>query len=242
MKTAVLTGGSGGLGRAAISCLKKNGWQTISVDLETCNTNNPEERADKEIIMDVSNPESISKAFDAIQQFCMTPDALICLAGIVIDAPVIGIARGMLKPYPVEAWRTTLDINLTGTFLCAREYVERLIRKRHKGVIITCSSPAASGAPGQSAYAASKAGVEAFTISLAREVAPFGIRVCGFRPPLTNTPMADKYPQHIMDNLIRKSLLQRFARAEEVAETLHFLASNELASGRIFKFDGGLTL
>lgn len=241
-KTAVLTGGSGGLGRAVIACLKKKGWKTVSLDRVPSTPETPDERPDREIIIDVRDSLSVAQAFDSVQEFSSKPDALICLAGVVFDAPVIGIARGAIQPYPEHSWRETLDINLTGTFLCAREFADRLIRERHRGVIVTCSSPAANGAPGQSAYAASKAGVEAFTISLAREIAPFGIRVCGFRPGLTLTPMADRYPRHLMDNLAQKSLLKRFAKPEEVGEAVYSILTNELAFGRIYCFDGGLDI
>jgi 3-oxoacyl-[acyl-carrier protein] reductase len=242
VKNAVITGGSGGLGKGCIANLKNNGWRTISVDIKPSGSCNPEERPDLEIIADVSDSGAVQNAFDSIMEYCVAPDALICLAGIVLDAAVFGIARGGIHTYPEQSWRKTMDVNLTGTFLCAREFVDRLVRKRHHGVVVTCSSPAANGAPGQSAYAASKAGVEAFTVSLARETAPFGIRVCGFRPALTLTPMAEQYPRHIIDSLASKSLIKRFARPEEIGEAIHFLLGNELASGRIFEFDGGLII
>lgn len=242
MKTAVLTGGSGGLGRATIALLKRNGWRTVSIDINPPESEVAAELPDMHVTADVSDSIAVARAFDDIQNVAPCPDALLCFAGVVLDAPVLGIARGGLHPYPEQAWRKTIDVNLTGTFLCAREFVERLIKKRHKGTIVTCSSPAACGAPGQSAYAASKAGVEAFTVSLAREVAPFNIRVCGFRPALTDTPMAQQYPPHVMESLVKKSLLRRFAQAEEVADGIMFLLSNDLISGRIVEFDGGLSL
>lgn len=242
IKNAVITGGSGGIGKGTIASLKSKGWRTISIDIKPSEPCNPEERPDLEIIADVSDASTIQNAFDSIMEYCVAPDALICLAGIVLDAPVLGIARGGIHIYPEQSWRKTIDVNLTGTFLCAREFVDRLVRKRHRGVIVTCSSPAASGAPGQSAYAASKAGVEAFTVSLAREIAPFGIRVCGFRPALTLTPMAEQYPRHIIDNLASKSLIKRFAKSDEIGEAILFILGSELASGRIFEFDGGLTI
>ena len=238
-KTALITGGAGGLGLAVVECLKNHNWNTISMDLLNAKCANSSIIPDLEIKVDVSSPEEVQEAFNVAERKFPDINALICLAGVVYDAPLVGIMNKKFNLYNIENWDKTLGVNLTGTFLCSREFASRKIRKRQKGVIITCSSPAATGAAGQSAYAASKAGVEAFTVSLARELLPWGIRVCGFRPALTRTPMAEKYPPHVLKKLTDSNLIGRFAEKHEVAASVLFMLQSDLASGRILPLDGG---
>ena len=241
-KTVVVTGGAGGLGQAVVALLKHKGWTTVSLDLRSDNHTDSSHTPDLALVADVSSSSQIADAFKQVEEQFHSLDALICLAGVVFDAPVVGISKREIQPYSEEHWHRTLDVNLTGTFLSAREFLLRNIKMRRKGVIVTCSSPAAAGSPGQAAYSASKAGVEAFTVALAREASPWGIRACGLRPALTKTPMADRYPAHILEGLVKKSLLHRFAAAEEVAQAFLFLLESDLANGRIFNLDGGIQL
>jgi 3-oxoacyl-[acyl-carrier protein] reductase len=237
---AVVTGGSGGLGTACINMLKKSGKYTISLDIKE-----PDSEAAKPdlfIKTDVSDYSSVKNAFNKIENEKKKIGSLICLAGVVFDAPIIGIGKGSISEYSLDHWNQTIGVNLTGTFLCTKEFVLLSLKRRVKAVVVTCSSPAADGAPGQGAYAASKAGVEAFTTSIAQEVAPWGIRVCGIRPGLTMTPMAEKYPKRIMENLSKKSCAQRQFQPEEFASAIEFVLSNELAWGKILHLDGGIKL
>jgi 3-oxoacyl-[acyl-carrier protein] reductase len=240
-KTALITGGAGGIGKGLISYLQNQKWNCLSLDINNPHTGKPEPGLLKYKV-DIGDPEEIARGFEKIYNALESLDALICLAGVVHDAPVVGIKNKKLSVYPTSHWNSTMAVNLSGTFFCCREYAFRQIKRRQKGVIITCSSPAAVGAPGQSAYAASKAGIEAFTNSLARELAPWGIRVCGFSPAFTITPMAEKYPEPIRTSLAQKSLLRRPAELEEISKSIYHLMINELAIGRIFAFDGGIRL
>ena len=241
-RIVVVTGGAGGLGRGTIRCLRDVGWTTVSVDIAQATSAPESERADLEIVADVSNETQVKSAFVRIQEELAAPDALVCLAGIVHDGSVVAISKGSMSHYPLEHWKQTLAVNLTGTFLAAQCFLAQAITHRRRGTIVTCSSPAADGAPGQCAYSASKAGVEAFTRALAREAAPWNVRVCGFRPALTHTPMAEKYSDFILEGLIKKSLIGRFALSREVARTVRFLLESELAQGTILDASGGIRL
>ncbi|MBV6633825.1 MAG: SDR family oxidoreductase [Alphaproteobacteria bacterium] len=235
-KITFITGAAGGLGSALTDLLKADGRVVGSLDL------NPNPAADASACVDVSDPEALGEEYAKLADELGTPDAMVCLAGRVQDGVVAGIKPGGLSMYPIDQWRTTLDVNLTGTFNAIQCFAKSMIMGRRKGAIVTVSSPAAVGAPGQAAYAASKAGVEALTRSAAIELAPYGIRVCGFRPPITKTPMADLYPGEIMDNLKSRSNLGRFATTEEVSEAIKFLIDSPLASGKTYPLDGGLDL
>lgn len=237
---AIVTGGSGGLGAACVNMLKKSGKYTVSLDIKEPDTETV--KPDFFIKTDVSDHSSVKNAFQKIESEQKKIGSLICLAGVVFDAPIIGIGKGSITEYNLNNWNQTVGVNLTGTFLCTKEFVLLSLKKRAKTVVITCSSPAADGAPGQGAYAASKAGVEAFTTSIAQEVAPWGIRVCGIRPGLTITPMAEKYPRRIMENLSKKSCAQRQFQPDEFASAIEFILSNQLAWGKILHLDGGIKL
>jgi NAD(P)-dependent dehydrogenase (short-subunit alcohol dehydrogenase family) len=236
-RVAIVTGGLGGLGQAVTAALRATSWKVATFDTL------PEAPGpDLAITVDVSDETSVAAGFDRVERDLGPATAIVCLAGVVFDAPVVGLAPKKLSVYPLADWQRTLAVNLTGTFLCAREFAARAVKGRRKATVVTCSSPAADGAPGQAAYAASKAGVEALTRAMATELAPLGVRVCGFRPALTHTPMADRYPKHVLDRLKGRSQIGRYARPEEVAKLVLFLLDSELIAGETVRADGGLRL
>lgn len=238
-RAIIITGGSSGLGLGIARYMSEQGWTVINLDAQR--TQSDSYRPDIELIIDVSSPEEVESVFQKVfSEHAAT--SLVCMAGVVFDQPLVGIKNKTLKAFDFQDWQRTIDVNLTGTFLCIRAFASHLVKARMKGTAITCSSPAASGAAGQTAYSASKAGVEALTIAAAKELMPWGIRVCGIRPPLTKTPMAQQYPERIMDNLKKSSLIGRYAEPEETAQSIAFLLSSPLSSGRIYSFDGGIDL
>jgi len=185
---------------------------------------------------DVADPAGVSAMFGAIDQRWGQIDVLVNNAGI---EPVHS-----LFDHPLSDWRRTLDVNLTGPFLCT-QHAARRMRDQGGGVILNIASIAGKSQPLylRSAYAASKAGLVGFTKEAAREFAPHGIRVNAVCPGVIVTPMTE----HLRENAAQMARwraeipLARLGEAEEVAALCLWLASDAASyvTGAAWHVDGG---
>ena len=185
---------------------------------------------------DVADPDDVKKMFEAIDQRCGQIDVLVNNAGI---EPVHS-----LFDHPLDDWQRTLDVNLTGPFLCTLHAARRM-RDQGGGSILNIASIAGKSQPLylRAAYAASKAGLVGFTKEAAREFAPFGIRVNAICPGIIVTPMTE----HLRENEAQMSrwrteiALGRLGESEEVAALCLWLASDAASyvTGVAWHVDGG---
>lgn len=156
-------------------------------------------------------------------------------AGIANDGPVDVLGE--------DAWQRTIDINLTGVFLCDKYAAERMIAQGG-GVIVNCGSIHSHvGKGGVTAYAAAKGGVKLLTQTLAIDLAPKGIRVNAVCPGYIDTPLLAGLPPAVKEQLKALHPMGRLGRAEEVARTVLFLASDDASfvTGSSLLVDGGYT-
>jgi NAD(P)-dependent dehydrogenase (short-subunit alcohol dehydrogenase family) len=161
----VITGGSGGIGRAVDTALKARGWETISLSRrEGC---------------DVSDEAQVQRAFARIERL----DALVNCAAQLIKRPVLELSS--------RDWDVQLDVGLRGAFLCSKEAF-RLMYSRGGSIVMVSSLSGVAGAekfPGMAAYVAAKSGLAGLTEALAAEGRPLGIRVNAISPGAVDTPM-----------------------------------------------------
>jgi NAD(P)-dependent dehydrogenase (short-subunit alcohol dehydrogenase family) len=198
---------------------------------------------------DVTDTESVQALFAQAQKTFGRLDILVNNAGTAIGpAPVVQMAE--------EAWRRTLEINATGTFLCCKYGLPLIIGGERGGRVINMSSLAAKRPrPFVSAYAASKAAVMVLTRSLAQEVAEFGITVNAVLPGDVDTALkqwglqlesqvSQMTYEEIMAAAVAKVPLKRFAKPEDVAHLVAFLASDEASfiTGQAYNLSGGRDL
>lgn len=242
-KHVLVTGGGGGIGSAMVRAFAGAG---ASVAINYVGSAQAAEKLAGEIgadramaiAADISDEAQVQAMFDTLEARWKTLDILINNAGIEVE-PQPGWKMAAAD------WRRVLDINLTGSFLCARRALGPMIRRR-AGVIINITSVHEVVAwSGHSAYAVSKAGLAMLTRTLAQEAGPFGIRVINLAPGAIRTPINAQVWQSKtgLADLRSKTPLGRIGKPEEVAAMAVMLASDAASyvTGTTVFVDGGMT-
>ena len=244
-RAALVTGGASGLGAATARALANRGARVAILDLNA----EAGEAVAREIggihaRCDVADEASAAWALAASRNAHGTPSILVNCAGIGTAARVVG-REG---PMPLEAFERVIRVNLIGTFnmmrLAAAEMSAAEATNGMRGVIISTASVAAfEGQIGQAAYAASKGGIAALTLPVARELARFGIRVLTIAPGLFMTPLLSELPQETKDALA--SSIPYPARLGEPSEFAHLavaMIENDYLNGEVVRLDGALRM
>ncbi|MEU3465596.1 3-oxoacyl-[acyl-carrier-protein] reductase [Streptomyces sp. NPDC006733] len=242
-RLAIVTGGSRGIGRAVAVQLAADGY-----DIAFCYRSGADAAAETEKLVrehgaQVYHAPCDVADYDAVQEFLAQASkelgpvhVLVNSAGIVRDNPMVLM--------PVEDWRAVIDTNLSGTFNFCRS-VAFSFMKRKEGVIVNMSSIAGVyGNPTQTNYSASKAGIQGMSAALAKEVAPYGIRVNVVAPGFIETDMTDALPEKARAAALKAIPLKRYGGAAEVADLVSFLVSDKAAyiTGEVIQIDGGVAL
>jgi 3-oxoacyl-[acyl-carrier protein] reductase len=245
-KVAIVTGGSRGMGRAICRALADEGAriavnyvrdQTAGDELvgtlrSTCGVEAIAVRAD------VASHDDIQRLFRRTEEALGPLDILVNNAGIW--------PTHYVRDTTEEEFRRVLDVNLTGAFLTCREAVRCWLDAERRGRIVNVTSPAAfiGATTGHAHYAASKAGLVSFSISLAREVAAAGIHVNLVAPGMTRTDMARDALAADEKKYLARIPLQRIAEPEEIADVVTFLASHRARymTGATVDVTGGLLM
>jgi 3-oxoacyl-[acyl-carrier protein] reductase len=231
-RTALVTGGSRGIGRAIAASLAEAG-ATVVIGYRS-GADEAAEVADevggRAVQADVSDPEEAKRLVEEAGDV----DVLVNNAGVTRD--------GLLARMSDEDWRTVLDTNLGGTFNTCRA-VTRGMMKRRSGAIVNVSSiVGVHGNPGQTNYSASKAGIIGFTKALARELGSRGVRANVVAPGYISTRLTNELPEELQQSMLASTPLGRFGDPEDVAGAVRFLASDAAAfvTGEVLLVDGGL--
>lgn len=241
-KVALITGGSGGIGRATARALADDGWSVAlgwstseAAAVETAAAIVAEGGKALAVRLNVTDEEAVASAFESVAASLGPVSGLVNNAGMTKD--------GLTIKYPKETFEKTLAINVTGSFLCTKAALRGMIRARWGRIVNVSSAVALRGNPGQAAYTASKAGLVGMTRSICREVASRGITVNAICPGVVDTEMISDLPEGQMAAMIEATPVGRMATPEEIATVVRFLMSDEASyvSGAVVPIDGGLT-
>jgi NAD(P)-dependent dehydrogenase (short-subunit alcohol dehydrogenase family) len=196
------------------------------------------------VAADVTDERAVQSAVDAALEFEGLHCAINC-AGVAIAQKVLG-REG---PHPLESFERVVRINLIGTFNVVRLAAEAMSRNEpsqsgERGVLVNTASIAAfDGQIGQAAYAASKGGVVAMTLPLARELARSGIRVTSIAPGIFDTPMLAGLPEDARESLGRQvPFPSRLGKPEEYAALVGHIVENEMLNGEVIRLDGAIRM
>jgi glucose 1-dehydrogenase len=244
LKTVLVTGAGGGIGRACIHHFVEKGWRVIGVDRSDFGDDFP--KSGHFIKADISHPDSVEQIFQQAKNFHPALDALVNNAAVQVAKPIVDTT--------VEEWDAVMASNLRSVFLFVK-LAHPLMKTAGSGAIVNVSSVhAIQTSANIAAYAASKGGLLALTRAMAIEFAPDNIRVNAILPGAVDTPMlraglgrghvGGENVQDRLDNLARKTVNGRVGTPEEIAHAIYFLADNEQSSfmtGQALVIDGGAT-
>jgi NAD(P)-dependent dehydrogenase (short-subunit alcohol dehydrogenase family) len=240
---ALVTGGASGLGRATAQLLVERGARVVIFDLPRSSGEQVAGELGQEAAFvpgNVTSEEDVSQAVAAAGELRI----LVNCAGVGSAARI----AGRQGPFPLEAFRRVIDVNLVGTFNALRLAAARMSELEaldgERGVILNTASIAAfEGQVGQAAYAASKAGIVGLTICAARDLAGQLVRVCTIAPGTFDTPLLGG-----LDERVRESLAaaiphpQRLGRPEEYAQLACHIVENQVLNGETIRLDGALRM
>lgn len=242
-RCALITGASRGIGRSVAFRLAQDGYDIVGCFRASNQGTEASEAAIRDLGVrclftpcDVSDCAAVDELVRKAEQEIGPITALINNAAIVRDNPLVLM--------PPEDWRAVLDTNLTGTWNVCRSVLFRFM-KRREGTVVNISSVAGIyGSATQTNYAATKAGIMGLSKSLAKEVAPFGIRVNVIAPGFIETDMTATLSSKLRARALEAIPLKRFGTAADVAEMVAYLVSDRAAyiTGQVIQVDGGIAL
>ena len=237
-RTAVVTGGASGLGKAVAARIHAEGGEVVlwDVDATSLKTAETDTGAKGTIAFDVADAEAVADAVAKSAELLGRIDILINSAGITgATAPV--------WEFPIESWQRVMDINLNGLFYCCRAVAPLMIENGYGRIVNVASVAGKEGNPNASAYSASKAGVIGLTKSLGKELATKGVIVNALTPATFESPILEQLPQSQVDYMRSKIPMGRLGEVEESAAMVCFMASEECSftTASVFDTSGGRT-
>lgn len=239
-KTAIVTGSAQGIGKAIANEFVRRGANIVVVDMD-------QEKIDDAVAemktinrnvfgvrCDVTQESQVEELVKQAKEQFQTIDILVNNAGITRDK--------LLMRMSLADWEAVLRVNLTGTFLCTQKVSKVMMRQRKGKILNIASVIGIIGNAGQSNYAAAKAGIIAFTKSVAKELASRNINVNAIAPGFIKTAMTDMLSQEVVDEYLAKIPLKRFGTPDDVAKLACFLCSEEAnyITGQTIVIDGGM--
>ena len=234
MKTALVTGATRGIGKSIAEKLKADNYKVLGTattdsGVDTLNSNGIEGH-----LLDLNSKDSIENFWSQLESDNTTISVLVNNAGITRDNIILRMSD--------EEWSDIMNVHLYGTFQLSKRALKMMLKNKWGRIINISSASASIGNRGQSNYAAAKAGVEAFTKSLAKEVGKRDITINSVAPGFISTDMTENNKGVNADYLVKEIPLGRFGKPEEVASLISFMCSDGASyiTGQTIHINGGL--
>lgn len=240
-KVVIVTGGASGIGEATVRLFVKEGASVVIADFSDRGQAVSDELSAAGfntlfVKTDVTKEQEVANMVEQTVKQYGRVDILFANAGIAHDAPADQLT--------MENWQRTIDINLTGVFLCDKYVIQQLLSQGSGGAIVNCGSIHSHvGKAGVTAYASAKGGVKLLTQSMGADYASRGIRVNAVCPGYIDTPLIQGRTEAITQHLVGLHPMGRLGQPEEVAKAVLFLASEDASfiTGTTLLVDGGYT-
>jgi 3-oxoacyl-[acyl-carrier protein] reductase len=240
----LITGAASGLGLAFARRLSARGARVWGLDRDRSaidSISNVESlKSVRFVTCDVGLEHEVATTVAGIEQESGGITVLINNAAVLRDQALVSKVGRTIRKHSTEDWEETLRSNLTGPFLMTREVVEQLLRSRRGGLIVNVTSISRAGNAGQSAYAASKAALDALTVTWSQELAVYGIRVVALAPGFIETNMTTRIPPMFLERIRERTPLGRFGTLDEFGHVIEFIVENDYLNGKVLELDGGL--
>lgn len=237
-RIALVTGASRGIGQAIAKRLANEGYLVIGTATSekgaAAVNDYLQELGGAGRVLNVQDAEQINQLFDSIEKEFGDVQVLVNNAGITQD--------GLLMRMDDNAWERVLDVNLTSVFRTSKRAIKGMMKARQGRIINITSVVAAMGNAGQTNYTASKAGIEGFTRSLAREIGSRQITVNCVAPGFIDTDMTSELDEALIQSMLNAVPLARLGKPEDIAAAVNFLASEEAGyiTGTVIDVNGGM--
>ncbi|KZT37949.1 putative 3-hydroxyacyl-CoA dehydrogenase [Sistotremastrum suecicum HHB10207 ss-3] len=247
-RTFIISGGSSGLGLAAVEALHESGAYIAVFDLRKPVNDFQGLPRVAFFKADVTQTMEIQEAVDKTIEWTKATQAR--LGGVIACAGTMRAGKIVSRngtPYPLDTWNKIMDVNLTGTFNLVRLALQHLINVDPEGaddergvIIMTSSSEAFEGHEGQLVYAASKGAIRSMTLPMARDLGRYGIRVATIAPSPFDTPMASFGSPRVMRTIEDHFIFpRRIGKPKEFADTIKWIIECPYANGDTFRLSGG---
>ena len=239
-KIAIVTGGSRGIGLAVVETFLQEGatvvlcasrQETAEKAVAGIKEKNPDAKVEG-IWPNLSDFADVKAAFDAVAEKYGRIDVLVNNAGVSESTPFAN--------YTEEVFDRVMDLNVKGVYNCSKAAADHMVAQGAGVILNTSSMVSRYGQPAGIAYPTSKFAVNGFTLSLARELAPKGVRVNAVAPGITETDMVKALPEQVIGPMIQSIPLRRIGKPEDIANALVFLASDKASyiTGVVLSVDG----
>ncbi|MFA7238625.1 MAG: SDR family NAD(P)-dependent oxidoreductase [Sulfuricellaceae bacterium] len=242
----LVTGGGSGIGRYLVERLNDESAEVCVLEVDAARCAEFREAFGGRIkawACDVADPAAVDATLQAIFDSGFEPDVLINNAGIIHSEPLVNMLSRSERVHSRESWRRVMATDLDSVFYVSSRVVDRMLAKRIKGIVISISSISAKGNPGQSAYSAAKAAVNALTCTWAKELGGLGLRFAAIAPGFIDTPSTRAaLSEAAVTRLQQQIPLRRLGDLESVYLAARYIIESDYLTGTVLEVDGGLVI